>query len=183
MTFIFIILAVIVILAIWAVSAYNGFVKLDNGCQEAFSTMDVYLKKRYDLIPNLVETVKAYTKHEAETLEKVVAARTAVGNASTPAEKIESENALSGTLKSLFAVAEGYPELKANANYQELMHQLERTENDIAQSRKYYNAMVKSFNTKVQSFPSNLIASIFNYSKKPLYETEEAIRDSIKVEF
>ena len=145
---IWIVIAVVVLLLLWVIATYNRFVKLAVSCDEAFSTMDVYLKKRFDLIPNLVETVKGYAAHESETLKAVTEARSAVGNSSTTAEKLENENILSGTLRSLFAVAESYPDLKANANFIELMDQLKAVENDIANSRKYYNAVVKKFNVK-----------------------------------
>lgn len=178
-----IIVVVLALIIIACIKMYNGFVRGDNGCQEAFSTMDVYLKKRFDLIPNLVETVKGYAKHESETLEAVVKARAAISGAGTQEEKMAGEAALSGTLKSLFAVAEGYPELKANENFKTLMAQLQTVEEDIAQSRKYYNALVKKFNIKCEAFPTSLIAKQFGYSKKPLYEISEGERENIKVDF
>ena len=176
---IWIVLAVVVLLLLWVIATYNGFVKLAVNCDEAFSTMDVYLKKRFDLIPNLVETVKGYAAHESETLKAVTAARSAVGNSSTTAENI-----LSGTLRSLFAVAESYPDLKANANFIELMEQLKAVENDIANSRKYYNAVVKKFNVKCRVFPSAIIARMFGYEAKPMFEvSSEAERENVKVDF
>jgi len=178
-----IIIAVVAVIVLWGVTAYNGFVKADNSVQEAFATVDVYLKKRFDLIPNLVETVKGYAKHESETLEKVVAARNAVGEAKTTDEKVANENVLSGTLKSLFAVAESYPDLKANQSFQDLMGQLKTVEEDIANSRKYYNALVKKFNIKCESFPSSLIAGMFHYQRKQLFEAGEGERENVKVEF
>ena len=141
-------IGIIVVLIIIFVVMYNGFIRLKNNCDEAFATMDVYLKKRYDLIPNLVETVKGYAAHEKETLERVVAARNMAQGASTPEEKAAGESMLQGTLKSLFAVAESYPDLKANQNFMDLQGQLKAVEEDIANSRKYYNAVVKQFNTK-----------------------------------
>jgi len=179
-----IILAIIVIGVIWVISAYNGFVRLRNTVEEAFSTMDVYLKKRYDLIPNLVETVKGYAKHEAGTLEKVVQARNIAAGAKTIEDKIQGENMLQGTLKSLFAIAEAYPDLKANTNFLDLQSQLQRIEEDIANSRKYYNAVVKEFNIKTESFPSNIIAGMFNFTRKPMFEVnDEAEREAVKVQF
>lgn len=158
-----IILGLIVIIGLWLVLSRNSFVSIKNQVEEAFSTMDVYLKKRYDLIPNLVETVKGYATHESETFTKVTAARTAAMNATSIDEKIANENALSGTLKSLFAVAEAYPQLQANTNFMDLQQQLKMLEDEIANSRKYYNAVVRTMNTKVESFPSNLVAGIFGF--------------------
>ena len=178
-----IIAAVVVIIIIWVIGAYNGFIRLKNKIEEAFSTMDVYLKKRYDLIPNLVETVKGYAKHESETLEKVIAARNMAAGAKTMEERIEGENMLQGTLKSLFAVAEAYPDLKANTNFMDLQGQLQRLEDEIANSRKYYNAVVKTFNTKREVFPTNILAGIFHFEKKPLFEIEGEERENVKVQF
>lgn len=179
-----IIIAIIIIIAIWVIAAYNGFVRLRNMVEEAFATMDVYLKKRYDLIPNLVETVKGYASHEAGTLEKVVKARNFAAEATTFEEKLQGENMLQGTLKSLFAIAEAYPDLKANTNFLDLQSQLQRTEDEIANSRKYYNAVVKEFNTKTETFPSNIIAGMFNFMRKPLFEvTDQTEREAVKVQF
>ncbi|MBQ6622227.1 MAG: LemA family protein [Mogibacterium sp.] len=178
------ILIIVILVAVWGVSAYNGFVKADNNVEEAYSTMEVYLKKRYDLIPNLVETVKGYAKHESETLTKVIEARNAVGTATTTNAKVVSEAKLTDTLNSLFAIAEAYPDLKANANFQELMGQLERVELDIANARKYYNACVKNFNIKLQAFPSSIIGSLFHYEKKAMFEVADAAeRENVKVSF
>ena len=177
-------IGIIVVLIIIFVVMYNGFIRLKNNCDEAFATMDVYLKKRYDLIPNLVETVKGYAAHEKETLERVVAARNMAQGASTPEEKAAGESMLQGTLKSLFAVAESYPDLKANQNFMDLQVQLKAVEEDIANSRKYYNAVVKQFNTKCEVFPSNLIAGIFHFEKKPMFEVEaQEERQNVKVSF
>ncbi|MDD5927450.1 MAG: LemA family protein [Firmicutes bacterium] len=179
-----IIIAVVVILLVVAIGMYNSFIKLRNSCEEAFSTMDVYMKKRFDLIPNLVETVKGYAAHEKETLQNVIAARNNLQNASTTEEKLAGENALQGTLKSLFAVAEAYPDLKANTNFLDLQDQLKMIEEDIANSRKYYNAVVKQFNTKCEMFPSNIIASIFHFEKQPMFEVETAEeRKNVEVKF
>jgi len=175
---------VVLILVIWFIATYNGFVRLKNSIEEAFSTMDVYLKKRYDLIPNLVETVKGYAKHEKETLERVIAARNAAASATTLEGRVEGENALQGTLKSLFAIAEAYPDLKANANFMELQGELRRIEDEIANSRKYYNAVVKTYNTKREVFPSSVIAGMFKFEKKPLFEVGSAAeRENVKVQF
>ena len=179
-----IILGLIVIIGLWLVLSRNSFVSIKNQVEEAFSTMDVYLKKRYDLIPNLVETVKGYATHESETFTKVTAARTAAMNATSIDEKIANENALSGTLKSLFAVAEAYPQLQANTNFMDLQQQLKMLEDEIANSRKYYNAVVRTMNTQVESFPSNLVASIFGFKKQPFFEVGSAEeRENVQVKF
>lgn len=179
-----IILVVVLVAVVWLISAYNGFVKLRNKTEEAYSAMDVSLKKRYDLIPNFVETVKGYAKHESETLEKVIAARNSAMSASAPADKIEKDNVLTGTLRSLFAISESYPDLKANANFMELQNQLSRIEEEIAGSRRYYNGVVNRFNTKIEMFPGNILAEIFNFERKPLYEvTDEGERENVKVSF
>lgn len=179
-----IILAGVVLLAVWLVSSYNKFVKSRNLAEEAFSTMDVYLKKRYDLIPNFVETVKGYAKHESETLEKVVAARNMAAAAVSSEERIKNDNILSGALKSLFAVAEAYPDLKANANFAALQNELSQIEDEIANSRKYYNGVIKKYNTEIEMFPSNIAAKIFGFARKPLYEVNDAAeRENVKVQF
>ena len=181
---IWIIIGIIIVLALIFVGMYNSFIKLKNSCDEAYSTMDVYLKKRFDLIPNLVETVKGYAAHEKETLQNVIAARNNLQNASTTEEKLAGENALQGTLKTLFAVAEAYPDLKANTNFLDLQDQLKGVENDIANSRKYYNAVVKQFNTKCEMFPSNIIAGICHFEKKPMFEVYSAEeRKNVEVKF
>lgn len=172
------------LLIIWVIASYNGFVKLRNSIEEAFSTMDVYLKKRYDLIPNLVETVKGYASHEKETLSRVIAARNMAASATTLEGRIEGENALQSTLKSLFAVAEAYPDLKANTNFLELQGDLRQIEGEIANSRKYYNAVVKTYNTKREVFPGVIIAGLFGFKKKPLFEvSSEAERENVRVQF
>lgn len=179
-----IIFGVVVIILLWAIATYNGFVKLKNKFEEAFSTMDVYLKKRYDLIPNLVETVKGYAKHESETLEKVISARNKAASANTVEESADAERALAGSLKSLLAIVESYPDLKANTNFMELQEQLKQTENDIANARKYYNAVVRQFNTKCETFPSVLIAGIVGFTKKPMFEVDSPEqRENVNVQF
>lgn len=188
MTALIIILIIILIVAIgvviWFISSYNGFVRLRNKTEEAFSAMDVSLKKRYDLIPNYVETVKGYAKHESETLEKVVNARNMAMTATTPEERIENDNLLTGSLRSLFAVAESYPDLKANTNFLELQNQLSDIEEEIAGARRYYNGVVNKFNTKTEMFPGNLIAGLFGFRRKPLYEVNDLQeRENVKVTF
>ena len=182
-----IIVAIVVVLVIIIVAvcigAYNKFVKMRNDTEEAWATIDVYLKKRYDLIPNLVETVKGYAKHESGTLEAVIAARNGAINAGSTKDRIAAENALSGTLKSLFAVAEAYPDLKANTNFMDLQRQLQAIENELAQARKYYNANVKTINTAMQTFPSSIIAQFMKLEKYYYYEIEEEARQNVKISF
>ena len=179
-----IVLAIVVLLVLWLVSSYNGFVRLRNKSEEAFSAMDVSLKKRYDLIPNFVETVKGYAKHEQDTLQAVINARNMAMNANSPEQKIANDNALSGTLKSLCALTESYPDLKANQNFLSLQNQLSRIEEEIAGSRRYYNGVVNKYNTKTEMFPGNILASLFGFKRKPLYEVNsEAERENVKVSF
>lgn len=176
---------IVLLLAIvaWIVASYNGFIGLRNKCEEAFSTMDVYMKKRFDLIPNLVESVKGYAAHEQGTFEKVIQARNMAMSAHTLQEKQATENALSGTLKSLFALSEGYPDLKADGSFINLQNQLQKVEEDISQARKYYNAVVKSFNIKVESFPSNLLATVFGFEKTTYFMVDESERQNVVVRF
>lgn len=183
MFWIWIILGIIAIVIIWFIAAYNGFIRLRNMVREAFSTMDVYMKKRYDLIPNLVETVKGYAGHEQATLERVISARNAAASASNLEARLEGESALTGTLRSLFALAEAYPDLKANTNFLDLQRQLQSVEADIANSRKYYNSVVRMYNTKTQSFPSVIVASIFGFKNEPLFEIEAGERENVRVQF
>jgi LemA protein len=175
--------AVVVIVLLWFVSTYNRFVSLRNRVEEGFSTMDVYMKKRYDLVPNLVETVKGYAKHESSTFEKVIQARNMAMSAQTVEQRAEGENMLTGTLRSLFALAESYPELKANTNFLDLQGQLTSLENDIASSRKYYNALVREYNIARESFPSVIVAGIMRLEKKEMFEIDEAERQNVKVQF
>lgn len=173
-----------VILIVWIIATYNKFVKMRNNVDEAYSTMDVYMKKRYDLIPNLVETVKGYATHEEKTLEGVMAARYSCMNANSPQEKAEAENMLTGTLKSLFAVSENYPNLKADQNFMDLQQSLKTLEEEIATSRKYYNGCVKTYNVKRETFPSNIIAKWFKFEKRILFEiANEEERNAPKVQF
>lgn len=175
--------AVVVLLVIWLAAAYNGFVRLRNSVEEGFATMDVYLKKRRDLVPNLVDTVKGYAAFESETLDKVVQARNAAAAAQSVADRVAGEELLTGALKQLFALAEAYPDLKAGENYRNLMDQLSTVENDIASGRKYYNAVVREFNTKVEVFPGNLVAAAFHFVRMPMFEAAEGDREAVKVEF
>ncbi|SJZ49510.1 LemA family protein [Anaerorhabdus furcosa] len=179
-----IVIVILAVLVIWAISSYNSFITWKNKVEEAFSTMDVYLKKRYDMIPNLVETVKGYAKHESETLEAVINARNAAASATTMEGKIEAEKGLSGVLGRLFALTESYPDLKANQNFIELQTQIKQMEEEIANSRKYYNGVVKEYNTRCEMFPSSIIASIFNFKKQPMFVvSDETQRENVKVQF
>lgn len=183
-----VVLALIVFLIIffvsWAISVRNNFVRLRNTNEEAFATIDVYLKKRYDLIPNLVETVKGYAKHENETLTNVIAARNKSIDASTTAEKIEADATLSNAIKSFNIVAEKYPDLKANANFQDLSNQLKNIEAELVNARKYYNATVKKFNTDKDIFPRSIIANRMKLEKFPYFELDsEEERKNVSVKF
>lgn len=179
-----VVLAIVLLVALWVFATYNGLVKLKNNADEGYSTMDVYLKKRYDLVPNLVNVVKGYAKHEKDTLEAVVEARNSAMNATNEEDKFKQENALSGTLKTLFALSESYPDLKANTNFLSLQEQLQAVEQDIANARKYYNSVVKMLNTKIEMFPSNIIAKKFNFTKRTMFEVSNATeRENVKVEF
>ena len=179
----YIAIGILVLLAVYLVAGYNGFMVLKTRIQEALSGIDVQLKRRADLIPNVIETVKGYAKHEKGVFTEVTKARTALMGAQSPKEKAQADNMLSGALKSLFAVAEAYPDLKANTNFQDLQRQLEDTEDKVAYSRQFYNSNVLDFNTKVQMFPSNLIANAFAFKAFEFFEAEEADKQSIKVKF
>jgi len=167
-----IVLAIIVILAVVVVSIYNGLVRLRNTSEQAWSDIDVQLKRRYDLIPNLIETVKGYAAHEKETLEKVVQARSMAMGENSPEKKAESENFLQSTLKSLFALSENYPDLKANQNFLDFQNELSEIEEKIQLARRYYNAVVRDLNTRVESVPSNIIANMFGFIKKEYFELD-----------
>ena len=179
-----VIVAVVIILAVYIGSTYNSLVKNRNAVEEAFSTMDVYLKKRWDLIPNIVASVKGYAKHEAETLEKVIAARNGGYQALSDEEKLEANAELTRGLAAINALAERYPDLKANENFLNLNGQLQKTEEDIANARKFYNAVVKAYNNKVEMFPSSIIASMFKFARKQMFVVDDAAeRQAVKVEF
>lgn len=178
-----IIIAVIVVVLLWAIAVYNGLIRLKNRVDEAWSDIDVQLKRRYDLIPNLVNTVKGYAAHEKEVFEKVTEARTRAMGAQSAADKAAAENALSQTLKSLFAVAENYPDLKANQNFLELQRELTDTEDKIQAARRFYNGNVRDFNTKIQVFPNNIFAGMLGFSAREFFETTEAEKEPVKVEF
>lgn len=186
MTTLYIILGVLFVIAFWLWIAYNGFISKRNRAKEALADIDVQMKRRYDLIPNLVETVKGYAAHERATLDSVTEARTRAMNAHTVGEQAQAENMLSGALKSLFAVAEAYPDLKANQNFLELQRELSDTENKIMAARRFYNSLVQELNTALESFPGNVIASSFGFGKMDLFELSEAdaaAREPVKVAF
>ncbi|MBN2094040.1 MAG: LemA family protein [Candidatus Zambryskibacteria bacterium] len=180
-----IILIIIAIVVVWFIFAYNKFVRLVIWTKEAWSDIEVQMKRRYDLIPNLVNTVKGYAVHESKTFEEVTRARTVAMSAESIEDRGKAENMLSGALKSLFAVAESYPELKANENFLELQRELSDTENKIQAARRFYNTNVRDLNIATEIFPSNIIASIFKFSKKEFFnlEGEEIVREPIKVQF
>jgi LemA protein len=174
---------ILVVLVLFFIATYNSLVVLRTRIQEALSGIDVQLKRRADLIPNLVETVKGYATHEKSVFENVTKARTALMSAQTPHEKAEADNMLTGALKSLFAVAEAYPDLKANTNFAELQRQLEDTEDKVAYSRQFYNTNVLDYNAKVQMFPSNLIASMFGFKTYEFFQAGEDDKKKVDVKF
>ena len=176
-----IILAVIILIIIYVFILYNSFISLDNKVKEAFSTMDVYLKKRWDLIPNLVETVKGYAKYEEETLTRVTKLRNNVYNEMTNDEKIINNEELSSDVSKIMALKEAYPELKANENFIDLSNKLTKIEDDIANARKYYNGTVRIYNNKVQMFPNNIFAKIFNYKTKRMFEASLEDKPNIRI--
>ena len=177
-----IILLIAAIIVLWAVASYNSLVKLKNRGDEAEAGIDAHLKQRSDLIPNLVETVKGYASHESATLEAVVFARNRAGMLSG-SERMKAENELSGALGRLLAVAEGYPELKANQGFIDLQNQLSRIEETLANARKYYNAVVREYNDRIMVFPSSLIASLFHFGKRDYYEISDSDRERVDVRF
>jgi LemA protein len=179
-----VILVIIAVVVIFFVGIYNGLVTLRNRADNSWAQVDVQLRRRYDLIPNLVETVKGYAAHEKETFQNVTEARAQAINAQTVKEQGDAENMLTGALKSLFAVAENYPDLKANQNFLMLQEELAGTEGKIAYARQFYNDTVMKFNTKQQVFPSNIVANMFNFQEKEYFEIEEPeAREPVKVEF
>lgn len=186
MILIYILLAIVVVLAIFVIGIYNGLIRLRTRAEEAWSDIDVQLKRRYDLIPNLIETVKGYMTHERETLEAVTNARTQAMGAGSVEEQAGAENMLTGALKSLFAVSENYPDLKANENFLELQRELTDTENKIQASRRFYNTNVRDLNIKIEVVPSNIVAGMFNFEKREFFELsedEQEAKDPVKVDF
>ena len=177
------IIAAVVLFVLWVILNYNRLVTLKNRVKEAWSDIDVQLKRRYDLIPNLVEIVKGYAAHEKELFEKVTDARARAMGAKSIKEKETAENELSGTLKSLFAVSENYPDLKASQNFLELQRELTDTEDKIQASRRFYNGNARDINTMIESFPSSIIANIFRFKKADFFEAEASQKEPVKVSF
>jgi len=186
MTILYIVLGILVVIALWVIVTFNGFVAMVNHAKESWSDIEVQMKRRYDLIPNLVETVKAYATHEREAFENVTKARAAAMGATGVEGHAQAENMLTGALKSLFAVAEAYPDLKANTNFLELQRELSDTENKIMASRRFYNQNVMALNTGLEQFPGNVVGGSFGFKKMDLFElaeSEQAAKDPVKVAF
>jgi len=178
-----IIVVVLALLVIYGISVYNRLVRMRNQSEEASAAIDAHMKQRYDLVPNLVATVKGYAAHEKGTLEAVVAARTAAMGAQTLQEKDEANKQFSSAIRSLFAVAEAYPDLKANEGFLDLQKQLSKIESELLEARKYYNAVIKQLNTTVEMFPSNIIANLAHFRKLPYLAIEEEAKQNVKVQF
>ncbi len=178
-----VIVVILVILVAWVIGMYNGLARARLRCKEAWSGIDVQLKRRSSLIPNLVETVKGYAAHEKEVLENVTRARAALDNAKGPHDAAQADNMLQGALRSLFAVAEAYPDLKANQNFLELQRELTDTEDKIAYARQFYNTNVGGYNERIVTIPSSIIAGMFNFTPEEFYEAEEEARQDVKVSF
>ena len=177
-------IVVVVLIILWIIAIYNGLVRLRQKVKNSWSQIEVQLQRRFDLIPNLVETVKGYAKHESGVFEKVAGLRTSWANASSISEKTQIANELSGALKTIMAVSENYPELKANQNFIDLQEQLQETENKLAFSRQFYNDTVTMYNTKLEVFPSNIIAAMFGFKSETLFKTEsEEARKNVNVKF
>ena len=178
-----IILGLIALVVFWLIGSYNGLISTRMEVDNSWAQIDVQLKRRFDLIPNLVESVKGYMKHERELLENITKARAAIMSATTVGKKAEASNQLSQTLKSLFAVAENYPKLRANENFMQLQEELAGTENKIAYSRQHYNDSVMMYNTKIQLFPTSILAGMFNFMKKEFFNAPEEEKKNVKVQF
>lgn len=180
---VWVILAIVVILALWMIGAYNGLITLRNRVDEAWADIDVQLKRRADLIPNLVEAVKGYAKHEKDLFTKVTQLRTAALAAKTPGERADKENQMSQALKSIFAVAENYPDLKASQNFSELQEELTDTEDKIQAARRFYNGNVRDFNTRIEVFPTNIFAKSLGFSSREMFEAAASERENVQVSF
>ncbi len=178
-----ILIIVIVLLVLWAISTYNKLIALRNRVKDQWAQIDVQLKRRFDLIPNLVETVKGYTKHESETLEAVIKARNTYVTAGTPEAQMKADGELTQAISKLFALTESYPDLKANTNFQHLQEELTQTESKIASARQFYNDTVMLYNNKVSMVPSNIIASLFKFNKEAFFEANETERQNVSVKF
>lgn len=183
MVVVWIIVAIVVVFLLWLVGAYNGLITLRNRVDEAWSDIDVQLKRRSDLIPNLLETVKGYAKHEKDLFTKVTELRTAALAAKTPADRADKENQMSQALKSIFAVAENYPDLKASQNFSELQAELTDTEDKIQAARRFYNGNVRDFNTRIQVFPTNIFAKNLGFSAREMFEAAASERENVHVSF
>ena len=179
---IYIVIAVLVLLVIYALIMYNSFVKQNNKVREAFSTMDVYLKKRWDLIPNLVEVVKGYAKHEKETLKEIVEIRKGSYDKMTDEDKLKANESIKNDISKIMAIAESYPDLKASEDFIDLSNQLSQVEDEIANSRKYYNAVIRNYNIKIEMFPNSIFAKIFGFKTKSMFEINSDEREDIKVD-
>ncbi len=183
MIILIVVIAIVVLLVLWVMGTYNSLVTLRNRVRDAWSQIDVQLKRRFDLIPNLVETVKGYTKHESETLENVVKARNTYLSATLPEDQMKADGELTKAVSKLFALAESYPDLKANTNFLELQSELNETENKVAMSRQFYNDIVMQYNNKVETVPSNIVASIFKFNKETFFQANETERQNVQVKF
>ncbi len=179
----YVIIGIIVLILIYVFVTYNSLIRLRNKVNEAFATMDVYLKKRWDLIPNVVETVKGYAKHEKDTLKEIIELRNSTYENMSVNDKVDVNNKLSQGINKIMALAEAYPDLKANENFKDLSSQLSKVEDDIANARKYYNGAVRIMNDKIQMFPSNIIASMLGFKVQKMFEANETERENVKVEF
>lgn len=178
-----VLIAIVAVIALWAIGTYNSLVKLRNKADEAEAGIDAHLQQRYDLVPNLVETVKGYAKHESATLENVISARNAAISAKGIKDKAEADDILTDALKSVFALAESYPDLKASQGFSELQRQLQTIEEDILSSRKYYNAVARELNDRIMVFPASLVASIFRFGKRDYIEAGDDARSRVEVRF
>lgn len=178
----YIIIAVVILIIIYVLALYNSFVRLNNKVKEVFATMDVYLKKRWDLIPNLVEIVKGYAKHEHDTLSNIVQLRNISYNNMSNEEKIKTNQDIPSDINKIMAIAENYPDLKANYNFIELSRELSKIEDDIANSRKYYNGVVRIYNNKVEIFPNNVFARLFGYKSLAMFEADKSERKNVEIE-
>jgi len=178
-----VVLVIVVLLVLWIFGTYNSLISLRNRVHDAWSQIDVQLKRRFDLIPNLVETVKGYTKHESETLESVIKARNTYLSATLPEDQMKADGELTKAVSKLFALSESYPDLKANQNFNDLQAQLNETENKIAMSRQFYNDIVMQYNNKVEMVPSNIVANLFKFKKEAFFAANETERENVQVKF
>ena len=178
-----IVIAVVLIIILWMISTYNSLIELRNRVQDQWAQIDVQLKRRFDLIPNLVETIKGYTKHESETLENVIKARNTYVTATTPEGQMKADGELTQAISKLFALTESYPDLKANTNFVELQTELQDTEDKIASARQFYNDTVLKYNNKVEMVPSNIVAALFKFKKEAFFEANEQERQNVSVKF